>query len=258
MRIDLATEQYKDQHPVPLSSETSSSSGTYFPLSLEYLPSAKRFHLVNTFLYIFHRIIRKASGEIKAMTRNVEEGGGRRDEGSNVYNRAERWEGGRERRDEGEGTKYQRTILQSKQDGGCHGLSSSECNKLFRVVVQRFPPGVTPRSFSSKLQRAAPDRMHRCHRSFSPCSSSPLLLLLERGKQFRPAKGDHLASNFASERPAVLFNLEERKGGRYWESGRVVAGQDWNERERNRSIKFTQAYFKEIEGKRCGARKFLF
>lgn len=112
-------------------------------------------------------------------------------------------------------------------------------------------PGVTPRSFSSKLQRAAPDRMHRCHRSFSPCSSSPLLLLLERGKQFRPAKGDHLASNFASERPAVLFNLEERKGGRYWESGRVVAGQDWNERERNRSIKFTQAYFKEIEGKRC-------
>lgn len=73
----------------------------------------------------------------------------------------------------------------------------------------------------------------------------------ERGKQFRPAKGDHLASNFASERPAVLFNLEERKGGRYWESGRVVAGQDWNERERNRSIKFTQAYFKEIEGKRC-------
>lgn len=89
----------------------------------------------------------------------------------------------------------------------------------------------------------------------SSSSSSPTE---ERGKQFRPAKGDHLASNFASERPAVLFNLEERKGGRYWESGRVVAGQDWNERERNRSIKFTQAYFKEIEGKRCGARKFLF
>lgn len=185
------------------------------------------------------------------MRRTWRRGEGVETKGRTFTSRAERWEGGRERRDEGEGTKYQRTILQSKQDGGCHGLSSSECNKLFRVVVQRFPPGVTPRSFSSKLQRAAPDRMHRCHRSFSPCSSSPLLLLLERGKQFRPAKGDHLASNFASERPAVLFNLEERKGGRYWESGRVVAGQDWNERERNRSIKFTQAYFKEIEGKRC-------
>lgn len=108
----------------------------------------------------------------------------------------------------------------------------------------------------------------RCSRQDAPMSSLLLSLFFlassssspteERGKQFRPAKGDHLASNFANERPAVLFNLEERKGGRYWESGRVVAGQDWNERERNRSIKFTQAYFKEIEGKRCGARKFLF
>lgn len=38
----------------------------------------------------------------------------------------------------GSGAKYQRTILQSKQDGARHGLSSSECNKLF-PVVQHFP-----------------------------------------------------------------------------------------------------------------------
>lgn len=47
LRIDLAAEQYKDHHLVPLSSETSSSSGTYFPfsfslsLSLEYLSSLR-------------------------------------------------------------------------------------------------------------------------------------------------------------------------------------------------------------------------
>lgn len=37
----------------------------------------------------------------------------------------------------GYGAKYQQTILQSKQDGARHGLSSSECNKLF-LLVQHF------------------------------------------------------------------------------------------------------------------------
>lgn len=62
---------------------------------------------MNTFLYIFHRIIRKASGEIKAMTGNMGRGEGVETKGRTFTSRAERWEGGREEEKEGEGRVYQ-------------------------------------------------------------------------------------------------------------------------------------------------------
>lgn len=215
LRIDLTAEQYKDHHPVPLSSETSSSSGTYF-LSL--------FRVCETFSPREHIPLHISSYHPQGQRRNKSndgehgEGGGRRDEGSNVYK--PRWEmGGREgerkRKKERVGcTKYQRTILQSKQDGGCHTAyprlnATSYFESSSNASLSLPSPGVTPRSFSSKLERVPPDRMHRCHR-YPPffLASSPRPT---REKQFRPANGggwlpvcDHLASNFASERPVRL------------------------------------------------------
>lgn len=82
LRIDLAAEQYKDHHPVPLSSETSSSSGTYF-LSL--------FRVCETFSPREHIPLHISSYHPQGQRRNKSndgehgEGEGRRDEGSNVY-----------------------------------------------------------------------------------------------------------------------------------------------------------------------------
>lgn len=80
---------------------------------------------------------------------------GRRDEGSNVYSVLAEKGGCR--------AKYQWAILQSKQDGTRHGLSPSECNKLF-PVVQHFSflswAGVTlavsPLAGTTLLQTSAP------------------------------------------------------------------------------------------------------
>lgn len=148
---------------------------------------------MNTFLYIFHRIIRKASGEIKAMTGNMGRGEGVETKGRTFTSRAERWEGGREgerkRKKERVGcTKYQRTILQSKQDGGCHTAyprlnATSYFESSSNASLSLPSPGVTPRSFSSKLERVPPDRMHRCHR-YPPSSS---LLLLDRREKSNSA-----------------------------------------------------------------------
>lgn len=90
----------------------------------------------------------------------------------------------------GYGAKYQPTILQSKQDGARHGLSSSECNKLF-PVVQRFSflpswAGVTlivslpPEhiaSDSAPMSLPPPSAPPPCHLALlpGPCRSLPVL-----------------------------------------------------------------------------------
>lgn len=175
-------------------------------------------------------------------------------------------EGERKRKKERVGcTKYQRTILQSKQDGGCHTAyprlnATSYFESSSNASLSLPSPGVTPRSFSSKLERVPPDRMHRCHR-YPPffLASSPRPT---REKQFRPANGEggrmvarlrpscfEFCERTASSLDAVLFNLEERKdiGGVGPCSGRPRLER---KRKENRSIKFTRiSYFKEIEGK---------
>lgn len=188
LRIDLTAEQYKDHHPVPLSSETSSSSGTYF-LSL--------FRVCETFSPREHIPLHISSYHPQGQRRNKSNDGEHGEGGRASRRRVERLqaalrdgrEGGRKRKKERVGcTKYQRTILQSKQDGGCHTAyprlnATSYFESSSNASLSLPSPGVTPRSFSSKLERVPPDRMHRCHR-YPPSSS---LLLLDRREKSNSA-----------------------------------------------------------------------
>lgn len=118
--------------------------------------------------------------------------------GRTFTSRAER--GRRRGRRRGQGTKYQRTILQSKQDGGCcHGLSSRlNATSYFESSSNAsltLPP-VSPLAVSLPTRphcsrQDAPDVIATPHPPPLSPSSLPLLATnRQREKQFRPAKGD--------------------------------------------------------------------
>lgn len=106
LRIDLTAEQYKDHHPVPLSSETSSSSGTYF-LSL--------FRVCETFSPREHIPLHISSYHPQGQRRNKSNDGEHGEGGRASRRRVERLqaalrdgrEGGRKEEKEGEGRVYQ-------------------------------------------------------------------------------------------------------------------------------------------------------
>lgn len=169
--------------------------------------------------------------------------------GRTFTSRAER--GRRRGRRRGQGTKYQRTILQSKQDGGCcHGLSSRlNATSYFESSSNAsltLPP-VSP------LAVSLPTRPH-CSRQDAPdvIATPPPPFLLPRflssprtdreksnsARQratWRPSCSFEFCERTAGLLDAVFFNLEEtREGGSYWNTKEST-----NKRERNRkSIKF--------------------
>lgn len=164
--------------------------------------------------------------------------------GRTFTSRAERWEGGREgerkRKKERVGcTKYQRTILQSKQDGGCHtayprlnatSYFESSSNASLSLPSPGVPLAVSLPSSSAFLQTGCTDVIATplLPRFFSSTDERKAIPPRKRGgmvARLRPSCFE-FCERTASSLDAVLFNLEERK-----DIGRV-AGQDWNERER--------------------------